>query len=264
MMSWCITSWGNEISKRRGRSGCQRFCRSRVTTGRQEADLWSLPWVKVDGSFRFIQGTLFRSLRIAALRVLSLPRFLEVFQSSKMRDDKTKEVKSAHFWMLIGSCCQPYQNLPIKIFINHPDARLGVFAGFVHLHFSTFVVFFLQANCHKCYRSCKLRSRCTVSTAVIVWRTSKKSFIQVMFISRCGAEEGSGVSCWQKKLFFKNGIAWKFETYLCIWWSLGPIAGLGWTESGLPRHAAVTAPQLPCGRHDKEIFWDANTCKLNG
>lgn len=173
MMSWCITSWGNEISKRRGRSGCQRFCRSRVTTGRQEADLWSLPWVKVDGSFRFIQGTLFRSLRIAALRVLRLPRFLELFQCSKIQDDKTKEAKSAHFWMLIGSCCQPYQNLPIKIFISHPS-QMHVFAGFVHLHFSTFVVFFLQANCHKCYRSCKLRSRCTVRKAVIVWRTSKK------------------------------------------------------------------------------------------
>ena len=31
--------------------------------------------------------------------------------------------------MLIGSCCQPYQNLPIKIFINHPDARLCWFCS---------------------------------------------------------------------------------------------------------------------------------------
>ena len=85
--------------------------------------------MKVDGSFRFIQGTLFRSLRIAALRVLSLPWFLEVFQCSKMRDVKTKEVKSAHVWMLMDSCCQPYRNLPIRIFINHPDACLCWFCS---------------------------------------------------------------------------------------------------------------------------------------
>ncbi len=41
-----------------------------------------------------------------------------------MQDVEPKEAKYAHFWMLIGSCCEPYQNLQIKIFINHPDEGL--------------------------------------------------------------------------------------------------------------------------------------------
>lgn len=262
-MSWCITRWGQWNFQKEGTVRLPTLLPKQSHHGK--AGSWSVELAL--GESRWIiqvYPRLFRSLRIAALRVLRLPRFLELFQCSKMRDVKTKEVKSAHFWMLIGSCCQPYRNLPIKIFINHPDARLCCFCS---SSFFYLCGFFLQANCHKCYRSCKLRSRCTVSTAVIVWRTSKKKVHS--------GDVHKPVWGWRsvrckfrlvhkKNLFFKNGIAWKLETYLCIWWSLGPIAGLGWTESGLPRHAAVAAPQLPCGRHDKEIFGDANTCKLNG
>ena len=176
-------------------------------------------------------------------------------------DVKTKEVNSAHFWMLIGSCCQPYQNLPIKIFINHPDARLCWFcSSSCFYHGGFFPTGQLPQVLQKLQTALKVHSQhgsdCVENLQEKLHSGNVHKPVWGWRRVRC--------KLLAKKLFFKNGIAWTFETYLCIWWSLGPIAGLGWTESGLPRHAAVTAPQLPCGRHDKEIFWDANTCKLNG